>query len=394
MKMKSVLTLLMGLFLIIGAQAQKPSLAKAKTLLDQGKLGEAKAMIDAATTYEKTMNDGKTWYYRGLIYAALDTTSNPEFNSLVDNAMQESLTSFKKATELGDPNKEYFSYDRLGLPITMSQQIGGFASHYFNKAINAYEGMNFNESSIFFEKAWLIIPSDTTAISNAAYTAKEDENFERAIELFEKSLALGAKHKDLYYSYIGLLLDKQRPLEALDVVRKAQIIYPEENNLMRQEISILMMTEQIEEAKIELSEAVLREPNDARLRFVLALIYDETGDDETALKEYEKAIALEVDHYESNYNKAVILFERANKLYKEKGLLGYSAADQKKAKEMEPAIRQGFLAALPAWEKVYQIKSNERPTLQTLLFIYAYLGEEKKADKIEAELLALGEEEE
>jgi hypothetical protein len=65
------------------AQKQsKPNINKALTALTDGKLQEAKEIIDAATTYEKTMNDGKTWYYRGLIYATLDTTSNEAFKAL------------------------------------------------------------------------------------------------------------------------------------------------------------------------------------------------------------------------------------------------------------------------------------------------------------------------
>jgi hypothetical protein len=39
---------------------------------------------------------------------------------------------------------------------------------------------------------------------------------------------------------------------------------------------------------------------------------------------------------------------------------------------------------------VYAINPTDRSALETLVFLYAYMGDEKKADKVEAELNALG----
>src|SRR5687767_12482693 len=83
-EMKKVLLILLLIPAFVFAQKPvKPNLNKALSLYQEGKLSEAKDMIDAATTYEKTMNDGKTYYYKGLIYAALDTTSNATYKALV-----------------------------------------------------------------------------------------------------------------------------------------------------------------------------------------------------------------------------------------------------------------------------------------------------------------------
>ena len=68
--------LMLSAVAVSAQKKQKPNINKALKSLQEGQLAEAKEMIDAATTYEKTMDDGKTWYYRGLIYAAIDTTSN------------------------------------------------------------------------------------------------------------------------------------------------------------------------------------------------------------------------------------------------------------------------------------------------------------------------------
>jgi hypothetical protein len=83
MKKYTLLLLLLATVAAYAQKAPKPNLNKALQLWTENKLDEAKTMIDAATTYEKTMNDAKTYYYKGLIYASLDTTSNEKFKMRV-----------------------------------------------------------------------------------------------------------------------------------------------------------------------------------------------------------------------------------------------------------------------------------------------------------------------
>src|SRR5687767_15582204 len=109
MKRVIFLMLMLGSAAAFAQKQQKPNIGKALKAMQEGKLNEAKDMIDAATTYEKTMNDGKTWYYRGLIYASLDTTSNESFKSLEPQPLKVALESFAKADQLGKAGSEYFT---------------------------------------------------------------------------------------------------------------------------------------------------------------------------------------------------------------------------------------------------------------------------------------------
>ena len=87
----------------------------ANAILEEGKLDEAKANIDLAATNEKMMTDAKTWYYRGLIYASIDTTSNEAHKALATDAYKTAIESFKKADELNGKDKELFITDANGL---------------------------------------------------------------------------------------------------------------------------------------------------------------------------------------------------------------------------------------------------------------------------------------
>ncbi len=391
--MKNVLTLFFGLLIVFSVEAQKqkkPNINKAKTLWTQGKLDEAKTMIDAATEFEKTMNDGKTWYYRGLIYATIDTTSNPDFQSLVENPRDVAMSSFDKASELADEGKGYFVYEPGGaIPVTMDQQINTYHTYYFTIAVENYENKEMVKASENFEISWKIMPADTAAIVNAGYAALAADNSSRAYAMFENAVESGATDITIYYSMINILNDSEDWQGSLDLIRKAKDLYPSDNSLNRFEVTSLIKLEKVEEAKAQLIESINNEPTDPILRFSLALLYEETNDVDLAIGSYEAAIEVDPNHYASNFNLAVMKFNSANAIYKEWTQLTTSSADQKKDKELKPKIQKGFEEVLIIWEKVYSIKKPDEPTLQTLMFLYSYLNNNEKADQMEEELNAL-----
>jgi Flp pilus assembly protein TadD len=212
--------------------------------------------------------------------------------------------------------------------------------------------------------------------------------------MFGATIERGAGGLGLYQNMIRIHQEQKNEEEALRVIRDAKKVFPADNGLNRLEISILIGQGKQEEALSQLKMAIEKEPTDVTLRYVLGILHEELKDPDAAMLAYDEALKINPDHLESSFNRAVLLFNQANAMYKEKGMLGYSAADQKKAKALDPKIKEGFQKALPAWEKVYSLSQTDRAALESLVFIYAYLGEEKKADKMEAELNALGDEEE
>jgi hypothetical protein len=127
MKKIAVLLLLLIPGMVLAQKEAKPNINKAMTALKSGKLDEAKSIIDAATTYEKTMTDGKTWFYRGIIYGALDTTSSYKSTENLASIAAESL---KKADELSKgKSSTYFVQDNNGGMLLYDQAITSSAIH-------------------------------------------------------------------------------------------------------------------------------------------------------------------------------------------------------------------------------------------------------------------------
>jgi tetratricopeptide (TPR) repeat protein len=376
----------------VGAVAQKkPNINKAKTLLMQGKLDEAKSIIDEAIVFEKIKDDGKTWYYRALIYTAIDTTSNPQYSGLANNAMEIALEAYDKAEKLGDPNKDYFiSEAPTFIPETRQMQISSYYEFYFNKAISFYQNDDYDNASLYFERASLIVPSDSSALTNSALAAHAGEDMDRALKLYERAIEKGIKSKNVIFSAVNICMTQKNLQKALDLIQIAKESFPNDQVVLRTEINILISMGKSEEARDKIISSIQNSPDDPLMYFVLGILYEELKDPGKAKEAYKKGLEINPDYYECWYNLGVIMFNELNVTYKEFTSLGVSPKDMKRAKELEPVIEKKMLETIPIWEKAYAIKPKDSATLSTLMLMYNFMDMQDKVKKMSKELDALG----
>lgn len=384
------------LLLATGADAQKkkkPNINKARLLWEKQELAEAKAIIDDATTYEKTMNNGKTWYYRGLIYVSIDTTTDATLSALSDNAMEIALQSFAKAEEI-DPEEGYnIIPPGGGLPVLMNQQIDGWYGYYFTEAVTSYEAENYSQAYDQFMKSSMILPKDTNSVSNAGYAALNMDDDDKTMKAFHMAMDRGSKNKNIILNMINIYNGAENYDAALEVLAKAKEYYPSDNMLNRQEVDILRKAGKLDEARAQLELAIKNEPDNALLPFFLGILYDEDGDPEKAMEWYKNTLTVDPDYYDAHYNIAVLVYNKTKELQNEKSLLNpYKKEDQKRSKELEPLIKSGFEDAVSYWEKVNSLKPNQRQVMETLIYMYSLTGQNSKADELEKQLNALPKE--
>ncbi len=393
--MKKIFGLALALAVCFAGYSQKkPKVNKAKSLMDRGELAEAKEIFDAATTHEKTMDDGKMWYHRGLLYVQLDTTSKQEFKMLADNPMQTALKSFDRADELQDEGKEYFYTNSSSpLPVTKSEQINNYYSWYYNLGVNEYQESNFKEAVDNFAKAATIQPADTNAVINAAFAAHSGEMYDEAKKYYMEIIDRGAVNKDYFYNYISIVGMDNDLEKSLAAVNDALEYFPNDVDLTRNRIDLLIKLDRIDEAKTELVKAVEEEPNNPDLQFALGVIYDQLEDSENALDAYNKALEADPTHYNSNFNKGVLLLDMANDVIKEQNNLGMTKADQKKYADLEPVIQQKLKDALPQWEKIVEIspEGDKVQNMEYLGYIYTNLGMKEKAAALQKKLNSMNQ---
>jgi len=389
---RALLILVLIPAVLFGQKTPKPNINKALNAFKSGKLDEAKEIIDAATTYEKTMDNGDTWYYRGLIYAAIDTSSNEAYHSLASDALDVALASFAKAEELSDGKTEYNITGDNGFPILKTQQIDIWASTYLNKGANLYQEDNLEGALENFEKTSRILPDDTTAYFYSGIVANSLEKYDLSLEKFKAYIEKGGTSPDAYSMMLNMLngpLDNKE--KALELVREAKQKFPNHPDFGKVEIGTLIDMGKIDEAKSGLEEAVKKEPDNKVLHFYLGYVNSSLGNSEAAVKSYEEALRVDPNYFDAQLLIAKEKYKPAEKIKKEMANLGISPADRKKKLELDKVLVEQLQIALPYWEKAEKMNPSEQEVLDALSSIYGDLGMTAQVQRIEKRYKELGQ---
>ena len=404
--MKRVLVLVFVLPALVFAQKPvKPNLNKALASWREGKLDEAKEIIDLATTYEKTMGDGKTWYYRGLIYASMDTTSNEAYKSLATDPLKTSIESFAKAETLQTKaGSDYFlPPDATSpMPVTKTQQVQNLANIYLQQGIDKVQNDDFEGSVTSLEKCAAVFDNtlktyenDTLAYYVLALAAMNAEMYDKVDPAVKKYYEKGGKSKDgyilMYQIYTGAKEDKEK---ALAVVREAKATLPDNTDFPRMEIGLLIDLNRTEEAKVGLENAVAKNPDDKILRFYLGYTYGQLKDNANAEKQYNEALRIDPTYFEAQYYLAQIYLAEVDNLTKEINNLGISAADNKRKPQLYQDRVKACETAIPYMEKVEKMKApsteSQIEVLEKLQMLYYYVADDAKEKVVKQKLKALG----
>lgn len=403
MKRILFLVLMVASVSAVAQKQQKPNINKALKSWQEGKLGEAKEMIDAATTYEKTMGDAKTWYYRGLIYASIDTTSNETDKALDANAFRVALESFKKSDELGKKGQELFVQAAGSImPITKSQQIEGWANYYLDKGIKKFQDEQDNEGSLVqiaksrkvFETQLEKYSNDTLAYYVQALVAQQADSTDRALEASQKYLDKGGKSKDAYLIMYQIYMAKEDKTKSLEVIRAAKEKHPNVSDFPKLEIGLLIDLNRIDEAKTGLLKAIKTEPDNKVLHFYLGYTYEKINETENARKSYNEALRVDPSYFEAQLYLANTYLIDVDKTSKELSSTGNTPKDSKRRSELVQQRVKQSETALPYLEKAEKMKAPDKDSeievLQKLSLLYYYTADDKNSDRIAKKLKALG----
>lgn len=392
--MKRVLLILVVLIpaVAFGQKTPKPNVNKALAAFRAGKLDEAKEIIDVATTAEKTMDKGNTWYYRGLIYAAIDTSSNEAYHNLAPDALDVALEAFAKADELSDGKSEYNITGDNGFPILKTQQINIWANTYLNEGANLYQQDDLEGALKNFEKTERILPEDTTAYFYSAIVANSLEKYDLSMEKFRAYIDKGGTSPDAYSMMLNMLNGPLNNKEkALELVREARQKFPEHPDFGKVEIGTLIDLGKIDEAKTGLEEAIKKEPDNKILHFYLGYVNSSLGNSDAAVKSYEEALRVDPNYFDAQLMIAKEMYKPAEKIKKEMANLGITPADRKKRLELDNVLVEKLKLALPYWEKAEKMNPTEQEVLDALSSIYGDLGMTAQAQRIEKRYKELGQ---
>lgn len=372
--------------LSFGQYVPKGKTTKAESAFNQGKLDIAKAEVDLAFEVDakgKVTSSGKNWYLRGQIYKALYLDDSTEFSDLAgDEALKIAMESFNKVDAMEKENSTY--------SVFASQEVSQLYAILVNEGAERYNENDFEGAYEYFMKALIATPADTTALLYGGVSAQQADMIDEAISCFSQLVDNGNANVDTYKTLIYLYRTEKEDMDkVLETVEKALEKFPNDKEFTQEKITTLIVTEKVEEAKTELESAISQDPTNALYYYFLGYLYDFQEEFDRAQENYEKAIELNPDYYDANYNLAVIHYNKAREVIHELNELSLDEYRKQEAAYAEKA-EVHFRDALPYFEKAAEVSADDDlQLLETLQGIYLKLNMKDKADALDAKIKAL-----
>lgn len=376
--MKKLTVIFILLFSMATVYAQKPLRTTAFNYLRKNQLDKALESIEPTISDPTTMNEAKTWFYRGTIYLKIHMSDKPEFKSLDPDALTKAYQSYQKMMEL-DTKKEFYTEAIQNL-LVISEQL-------YNAGVENFKVEKYSEALANFEKASLVSKSfgniDTLSIFNAGLAAENAKNYPKAIEHYSEVIKLNYPQPLVYGSLSNVYLAAKDTTKAFEVIAQGRQKYPEEFNLLITETNLYLNTRQNEKAIANLQEAVKTDPNNPTIHYAVGASYDAMGNKPEAEKAYAKSIELKPDYFEANYNLGALYVNQAAEIQNEANKLKLNDPNYDVMKNEADGILK---KSLPYLETAAQLDPKDKNSLVALKEIYTRLNMYDKLKEVNAKL--------
>lgn len=355
------------------SNAQTGTVNSAYRAYKVGDLQQAKDLIEEAAKNPKTIKKAKTWKYRGDIYYKIATNGNSATKTLDSNALSISFTSYKKTLELS-PNSIY-SED-------IKQNYSLMQNFAIKEGINQFKGSAFNRAFRSFLLGYEIADHlnviDSVAVYNCALSAQKAGNNENAMKWYNKSIEIGYKGEESCQFIVTILQNSKQNEEALKAISKCKSQFGETQNLVISELNIYLKLERYDEAIVSLNKAIKASPENEILYYSLGSLVQKKGENKKAESLYLKALSINKEYFDANYNLGVYYFNLGadlnNKANNENNAKNY--------KEIQKQAEEYFNKTTPYLEHALRIKPNDNNTLVSLRALYARLNDQENFKRI------------
>jgi tetratricopeptide (TPR) repeat protein len=408
MKRVVILLCIIAPLTMVAQKAEKPSLSKAEKSLKEGKVNDAKTMVDALVANQEFMVDkkgqpakdaAKAWYLHGLVYFSLDSLKGGP--KTVDEPFKIAMESFKKAEELNKNSKNELSITDASniIPVSRTQQMEILANYYLDQGIRRIQQdePDYLGSIVQIEKSKTVFTSlpsyanDTLAYFVLTIAGQNAEKYDTAIAAAKSYYERGGKGKEPYIiMYQIYATAKNDKVKALEVIREAKKAMPNENQFALIELELLINLEKTDEAKAGLEQQVAKNPENKVLHFFLGYINTRQSNLAEAKKNFEAALKIDPKYFEAQVYLAKIVGEEAKIIKRQINALGITAADKKKKMELDGVYVEKLKVALPYWVQAEKLNPSDEEVLTELYSIYSDLGNDAQVQRLEKRMKELG----
>jgi len=380
--MKNLFTLL-ALACCVQSFGQK-EVVSAYNANKEGDFATAATYIEQAILNPKANVKNKTWRYRGEIY--LNISNDSALFAAYPDALTRAKDSYMKAQEL-DTKGSYEDEIRVGLG-----QVQVAAS---NTGIGKYNTGDYGSAGAFFdlgaEIASAFDATDTMAIYNSALCYEKAGEVDLAVARYRACADIQYQVPNVFLFISNLYRSNGREAEALETLSEARGLYPREQSLIIEELNIYLTNEEFDKAKENLTLAAEQDPTNEILWFSLGSVLDNLGNAEDAIDAYKKALEVNSDYFDANYNLGALYFNQAvqgineaNDMWKPR----MTKTESDKQKALEQSAKDLFETAKPFLEAAHSINDGDLETMRSLRDIYARTGDDDKMLELTAKIKA------
>lgn len=377
--------------LVTPALAQNAAVTNAQLSLKANQLDKAIASINEAIVNDKTKDKAKTWFTRGDIYYQLVDPTIPAALSAKypkdAEALQKATESYKKALALDGPTGEYGK--QVPTQLTKLYNVA------FNAGVKGYQDKEYDKALGGFQLASQINPQDTTAVLYSAYTQDAKQDYAGARTTYNQLLTLDAyKAKpapvSVYTRLLQIARQENNEADAKKVLQQGLTAYPTNKTFLLEDLNMSMRSGGggNEAALDKIGKAIAADPNNANLYAVRGSLYDTQKKTDLAQEDYKKAISLDPNNFDAQFNMGIYNFNKAATLYTKASKMDLKTY-QVQGKKVEAEGKKYFEASLPYFEKAQEIQPNDRNTVSALQKVYYRLGRTADSERMSAKLQAM-----
>ena len=347
--MKGFLIIFLSVFsLISNAQIQNALLA-----VKNGNLGQAKYLADSLSDLSESASNAEVFYIKGIVYEHIFLSPDSTIRkSLEQHPLKIAYSAFERAKSLS-ANKRYSTAaaKRIDSAITPNLLV---ESNLLIKQKKVDEAIPLLE--LFIKEK----PKDTSGIILTAITAEKALNYELAKTQYQKLISLNHKTPFIYKSLISIYMENDNNFrEAYNYLIQAKALFSKDPDLNKFEVNILMNSDKKKEAIRKMDSLATLEPENKKIYFYnIGVVYQGMDSVKLAKSYYERAISLDPDFYEANYNLGGIYYQKAKAIYAKINSMNYGEY-QKSGKTLEYEANNFAKESLPYFEKSYSLRKEE-----------------------------------
>jgi tetratricopeptide (TPR) repeat protein len=372
---KIVILLVFSVIIGVSGYSQTAKRTSAYMYNKNGQLDKAMESINEAILNEKTSMDPKTWMYRGIIYYNISTSPLPAYHALDTNAALVSYQSFQKAKE----------YDAKGTyTVEIEPYLNGLTNEFYRIGGESFQESDYNAAIENFKLAFQVSESlgkfDTIAAFNIGMSGVLSEQPTVASEYLKKCIDVDFKDPRIYIYYSRAAKQLGDTTLAFQIVNFGRERFPDDLSILLEQAQLYLETDQKEELLSSLQKAVVADPENATLYFLMGKSYDDLKELELAEKNYQKAAELNPDFFEAFYNLGAIYVNKAAELQSEANDLPLN--ETTKYNQLTEEANKNLGIAVPYLENALQIRPDDEPTIIALKEAYGRLKMNDKLQKL------------